>query len=71
MSSLLTSAARRRGVLLAASPRFGIDGAFERFLRLPYTLCRDRVVVALVRLATAWNDLGGASPGDTEPVAVV
>ncbi|MFC5992652.1 PLP-dependent aminotransferase family protein [Pseudonocardia hispaniensis] len=72
VSSLLTSAARRCGVLLAAGPRFGVDGAFERFLRLPYTLRRERMDIALVRLATAWNGLDAtAGSGETEPVAVV
>src|SRR5262249_33692095 len=34
VSSALVSAAAAQGVLLAAGPRFGLDGAFERFLRL-------------------------------------
>jgi DNA-binding transcriptional MocR family regulator len=71
VSSRLAVAARRHDVLLAAGPRFGLDGAFERYLRLPYTLRRDRIDDALLRLATAWRGLDGAAPAaDAERVAV-
>jgi DNA-binding transcriptional MocR family regulator len=71
VSSRLTVAARRHDVLLAAGPRFGVDGAFERHLRLPYTLRRDRMDAALERLAVAWRGLDHAGPAvDAEPVAV-
>ena len=43
VSSRLVGAARRHDVLLAAGPRFGLAGAFERYLRIPYTLRADRV----------------------------
>jgi DNA-binding transcriptional MocR family regulator len=70
-SSRLTGAARRHDVLLAAGPRFGLDGAFERYLRLPFTLRQDRTDEAMDRLAAAWADLD--RPGtvvESEPVAV-
>ncbi|HXV92335.1 MAG TPA: PLP-dependent aminotransferase family protein, partial [Pseudonocardia sp.] len=72
VSSRFASAARRQDVLLAAGPRFGLDGAFERNLRLPYTLRRDRVEAALERLATVWHGLDGvpAPAVESEPVAV-
>lgn len=71
VSSRLTGLARRHDVLLAAGPRFGLDGAFERYLRLPYTLRRDRIEPALDRLATAWQGLDlGVPVSDAEPVAV-
>lgn len=69
VSSRLVGAARRQDVLLAAGPRFGLAGAFERYLRVPYTLRRDRVEPALDRLATAWHTLDEAHP-ETEPTAV-
>lgn len=37
-SAALTLLAAQRGVRLAAGPRFGVGGAFEHFLRLPFTL---------------------------------
>lgn len=70
-SSRLTSAARRHDLLLAAGPRFGLDGAFERYLRLPFTLRRERMDGALERLSAAWADLDRpGAPVETEPVAV-
>ncbi|MEJ3653870.1 PLP-dependent aminotransferase family protein [Actinomycetes bacterium KLBMP 9759] len=71
VSSRLAIAARRHDLLLSAGPRFGIDGAFERFLRLPYTLRRDRVDPALDRLGMAWHELDGvAHVIDPDPMAV-
>ena len=69
VSSRLVGAARRQDVLLAAGPRFGLAGAFERYLRVPYTLRQDRVDPALDRLAAAWQTLDDAQP-ETEPTAV-
>ena len=37
-STALAAIADRYGLRLAAGPRFGVDGAFERFLRLPFSL---------------------------------
>ncbi len=69
VSSRLVGAARRHDVLLAAGPRFGLAGAFERYLRVPYSLRRDRVEPALDRLVAAWHTLDEAHP-ETEPTAV-
>ncbi len=71
VSSRLAVAARRHDVLIAAGPRFGLDGAFERRLRLPFTLRRDRADAALDALALAWQGLDRVGAvGDAEPVAV-
>ena len=69
VSSRLVGAARRHDVLLAAGPRFGLAGAFERYLRVPYSLRRDRVEPALDRLLAAWHTLDEGHP-ETEPTAV-
>jgi DNA-binding transcriptional MocR family regulator len=71
VSSLLAGAARRHDVLLAAGPRFGLDGAFERHLRLPYTVRPDRVPMAVERLAVAWRTLGSVHhSAEAERIAV-
>ncbi|MBW0091544.1 PLP-dependent aminotransferase family protein [Pseudonocardia sp. KRD-184] len=71
VSSRFAVAARRHDVLLAAGPRFGLDGAFERRLRLPYTLRPDRTDDALERLLLAWHGLDHLDTGaSAEPVAV-
>ncbi|MFH5228607.1 hypothetical protein [Antrihabitans spumae] len=51
ISSRLAATAPDHGLTLAAGPRFGVGGAFERHLRLPFTLPADRLVEAVGRLA--------------------
>ena len=55
VSSALVSAAERHGIRLAAGPRFGVDGAFERWLRLPYTYPVPVLAEATDRLAAAYR----------------
>ncbi|MET4780313.1 PLP-dependent aminotransferase family protein [Glaciihabitans sp. UYNi722] len=57
VSSQLTLAARNEGLLLAAGPRFGIDGAFERFLRIPFGYSQDETDRAVTALSAAWASL--------------
>jgi len=54
-STALSALADRYGVRLAAGPRFGVDGAFERFIRLPYSLPESVLEDAAQRLALAWH----------------
>lgn len=54
VSSALALAARSHGLLIAAGPRFGIDGAFERFLRIPITYTPDEYDRAFAALTRAW-----------------
>jgi DNA-binding transcriptional MocR family regulator len=58
VSSQLTLAARNAGLLLAAGPRFGIDGAFERFLRIPFSYSTEETDRAVAALTQAWHSLG-------------
>lgn len=74
-SSALVASATRHGVQLAAGPRFGLDGAFERYLRLPYTLPEPKLELAMERLSAAWLALpaAGVSPAgwpETSPAEV-
>jgi DNA-binding transcriptional MocR family regulator len=57
-SSALAAVASRHGIRLAPGPRFGVDGAFERFLRLPYTLPEPQLAEVVERLAVAWRAVG-------------
>lgn len=57
VSSQLTLAARNEGLLLAAGPRFGIDGAFERFLRIPFGHTAEETDRAITALGAAWGTL--------------
>ena len=54
VSSALALAARGHGLLIAAGPRFGIDGAFERFLRIPITYTPEEYERAFTALSGAW-----------------
>lgn len=54
VSSALALAARSHGLLIAAGPRFGLDGAFERFLRIPITYTPEEYERAFSALERAW-----------------
>lgn len=50
----LVAEAQRGGVILAPGSRFGVNGAFERFIRLPYCLPASELEAAVDILAAAW-----------------
>ena len=50
--------AQKSGVIIAPGTRFGIDGAFQRFVRLPYCLPEPELEAAVDALAEAWNRIG-------------
>ena len=58
VSSQLALAARNEGLVIAAGPRFGVDGAFERFLRVPFSYPADETERAVDALAAAWVTVG-------------
>jgi DNA-binding transcriptional MocR family regulator len=58
VSSQLTLAARTEGLLLGAGPLFGIDGAFERFLRIPFSHPVEDLDRAVAALERAWRSVG-------------
>ena len=67
VSSQLVLAARREGLIVAAGPRFGVDGAFERFLRLPICYSPETTDAAVQALARAWRSLAHAPTAEPEP----
>lgn len=69
VSSQLVLATRANGVLLAAGPRFGLDGAFERFLRLPTGYSPVETQRAVDALRLGWQSLGGRDLSDRELIA--
>ncbi len=58
ISSQLALAARDEGLVIAAGPRFGMNGVFERFLRVPYSHPPELIDRAVDALASAWNSVG-------------
>ena len=73
VSSQLALAARNHGLVIAAGPRFGIDGVFERFIRIPFSHPADLIDAAVDALTAAWADVARTPMpvGDEELAAVV
>lgn len=69
-SSQLASAARSLGVLLPSGPRFGLDGAFESRIRLPYAQPPGDLVAMTELLARAWRARGRAAVLDDDLTTV-
>ncbi|MFP8887642.1 aminotransferase-like domain-containing protein [Streptomyces mangrovi] len=51
--SRIAEAGERLGVRVPSGPRFGVDGAFEGYVRLPFTVSGPVAVEAAARLAAA------------------
>jgi DNA-binding transcriptional MocR family regulator len=66
-STALAAVADRHGLRLAAGPRFGVDGAFERFVRVPYALPTPVLEDAAGRLAVAWRSVTESAPPALQP----
>ena len=71
VSSQLTLAARTEGLQIAAGPRFGIDGEFERFLRIPISYPEADTVRAVDALAAAWRNVARHAPAENGWLAEV
>lgn len=59
-STALAATSEAHGVRISAGPRFGIGGAFERNLRLPFSLPVPAIEEAIRRLASADEALSSA-----------
>ncbi|MFE2286427.1 PLP-dependent aminotransferase family protein [Streptomyces sp. NPDC059443] len=70
ISSRLAAVAPDHGVTIAAGPRFGIGGAFERNIRLPYTLPPSRLSEAIRRLARAERAFLHGATGTHTPAPI-
>lgn len=57
VSSALAATVPAFGAVLAAGPRFGVEGAFERFLRMPYTREPAELTAAVSATAAAYQAL--------------
>ena len=70
VSTALAATAPNFDVLLAAGPRFGVEGAFERFVRLPYTNEEAALRAAVDGLADAYAVLSPRAELGTALVCV-
>jgi DNA-binding transcriptional MocR family regulator len=57
ISSQLALAARAEGLVIAAGARFGVEGLFERFIRIPFTYPPDVIDRGVDALAAAWRSV--------------
>lgn len=57
VSTALAAVAPNFGVLLAAGPRFGVEGAFERFIRVPYARSPEDLIRGVASIAAAYDTL--------------
>jgi len=57
LATVFAASAESIGIRIGAGPRFGTDGAFERYLRLPFTLEPAQMRAALERLKPLWDNL--------------
>jgi DNA-binding transcriptional MocR family regulator len=64
VSSALAVTARSCGLVLTPGSRYGIDGAFERFLRIPLTLPADGMPGLVDALGRAWDAVDRLVPID-------
>lgn len=70
--SRLAVAGERVGVRVPSGPRFGVDGAFEGYVRLPFTVGGPVAEEAAVRLAAAVELVrSGAGAGVDAPRSFV
>lgn len=70
LCSALAVAAHDLGVRIAPGSRFGVGGAFERFVRLPYALPTTVLSDVVDRLAQAWADVAATGKRRTAAATV-
>ncbi|WP_433660253.1 PLP-dependent aminotransferase family protein [Nocardia sp. CA-128927] len=68
VSTALAATAPNHGVLLAAGPRFGVQGAFERFIRLPFTHQEPELRLAVKAIAAAHDALTPRAADALQPL---
>lgn len=68
LASAFAASAESAGIRIGAGPRFGIDGAFERYLRLPFTVDAGEMRAALIRLQPLWQHLAHTRSALVRPV---
>ena len=72
VSSRLAAVAAGYGVTLTAGPRFGVNGAFEHWVRLPYVHEPERLRQAVSGLVEAYGAVtAGAGAALPEPAVMV
>ncbi|MEJ7935745.1 PLP-dependent aminotransferase family protein [Sphingobium sp. AN558] len=69
-ATALAALAESHGVRIAPGPRFGVNGAFERFLRLPFAVPEEQMAMGVARLAEADARLHARAPRGRDSLAL-
>lgn len=67
----LSADLERAGVYLAPGPVFAVEGGADSWLRIPYTKAEDQLVLAVGRIADAWDASTDAPQGGREAPMVL
>jgi len=70
VATRLSAAAARERLLVTPGPSFSVDGTFERYLRLPFTLPPDELEAAVRTLAELSSRLGAGAAELPDAAAV-
>ena len=57
VATALASEAREQGLRIAPGSRFSVDGALDRYLRLPFFMSEGDLDIAVERLGLAWENV--------------
>jgi hypothetical protein len=57
LATLFSVRAESRGIHIGTGTRFGLAGAFDRYLRLPFTLSDEELRSAFTTLQPLWHSL--------------
>ncbi|MGP3984950.1 SCO1417 family MocR-like transcription factor [Streptomyces sp. KR80] len=69
--SRIAEAGERLGVRVPSGPRFGVDGAFEGFVRLPFTVGGALAETAAARLAAAVQRVETGAPAAVDTARIL
>ncbi|VFS67291.1 Uncharacterised protein [Raoultella terrigena] len=61
LATILSARAESRGIHIGTGTRFGLAGAFDRYLRLPFTLEDEALRSAFSTLQPLWHSLAQQS----------
>ena len=57
VATQLGARAETLGIHLGTGTRFGLSGAFDRYLRMPFSMDSAQLENALLRIKPLWNSL--------------
>ena len=57
LATLFSARAESQGIHIGTGTRFGLEGAFDRYLRLPFTLPDEALRRAFATLQPLWQSL--------------